>query len=59
MALWYNVLKTKENQKTIPEKGIVKFAGDLYLAEKHGKYYKIAGSNCYISEGYFITHLKD
>lgn len=59
MALWYNVLKSREKPKTIPEKGVVKFAGDLHLAEKNGNYYKIAGSNCYISEGYFVCHLKD
>ena len=59
MALWYNVLKSKEKPKTIPEKGVVKFAGDLHLAEKEGSYYKISGSSCYISEGYFLTHLKD
>jgi len=57
MILWYNVLKSKE--KTIPEKGFVKFAGALHLAEKNGNYYKISGSSCYISEGYFLTHLKD
>ena len=59
MALWYNVLKSKDKTKTIPEKGVVKFAGALHLAEKNGNFYKISGSSCYISEGYFLTHLKD
>lgn len=59
MILWYNVLKSKEKTKTIPEKGFVKFAGALHLAEKNGNFYKISGSSCYVSEGYFLTHLKD
>lgn len=56
LFLWYKALKPKE--KELPTKGIVKFAGALHHAEKNGNFYKISGSSCYVSEGYFLTNLK-
>ena len=58
MILWYNVLKSKEKPKTIPEKCFVKFAGELHLAEREGIFYRINELGSYVSEGYFLTHLK-
>ena len=56
LFLWWKALKPKE--KELPTKGIVKYAGKLHIAEREGVFYKIIETGSYVSEGYFLTHLK-
>lgn len=56
LFLWYKALKAKE--EPLSTKGIVRYAGKLHLAEREGVFYRINELDRYISEGYFLTHLK-